>query len=150
MSRNCCTRRYFATRMLISGLYLFLPGTGFAASPAIQIRDLYNKDLSFSPLAQSFDNKMVEIWGFMAPPLKAESCFFVLTQRPMAVCPFCDSEADWPDNIVAVYAKRIVKVIGYNIRIAVRGQLHLSSYTDPETGFVSRIRLTNAVYHKGE
>ena len=41
--------------------------------------------------------------GFMAPPLKAEAKFFVLTEIPMSICPFCSSDADWPDNIVVVY-----------------------------------------------
>ena len=39
----------------------------------------------------------------MAPPLKAEAAFFVLTREPVALCPFCQSDADWPDNILVVY-----------------------------------------------
>ena len=32
----------------------------------------------------------------------AFAAFFVLTRIPMAVCPFCDSEANWPDDLVLV------------------------------------------------
>ena len=39
----------------------------------------------------------------MAPPLKAEAAFFVLTREPVARRPFCQSDADWPDNILVVY-----------------------------------------------
>lgn len=112
------------------------------------IRDLYNKDLSFSDTAQAREGERITISGFMAPPLKSESKFFVLTARPMAVCPFCESEADWPLDIVAIYTKRIIQVEPFNIRIAVRGKLELGTYEDPEFGFVSRVRLAGATYDR--
>ncbi len=84
----------------------------------------------------------------MAPPLKAETRFFVLTARPMSVCPFCETEAEWPEDILAVYAKRVVRVIPFNVGIMTTGQLELGSYTDPDTGFVSRVRLADAVYER--
>lgn len=82
----------------------------------------------------------------MAPPLRAESSFFVLTRRPMAVCPFCNNAADWPSDIVAIYTKRVVDVIAFNIPISVTGILELGTYKDPEFGFVSRVRLSDASY----
>jgi hypothetical protein len=82
----------------------------------------------------------------MAPPLKADSNFFVLTKRPMAVCPFCESSADWPDDILAIYTKRTLKVIPFNVKIVVQGVLELGDMTDPDTGFVSRIRVVDARY----
>lgn len=42
------------------------------------------------------------ISGYMAPPLTPTIRFFVLTEVPMSVCPFCSSDADWPDNIIVV------------------------------------------------
>lgn len=126
-----------------------------AASPALAqdrgtfpVRDLYDKDRSFSAAARSLRGERVAITGFMAPPLKAESRFFVLTMRPMAVCPFCEIEAEWPDDIIAVYAKRTVRVVPYNVKIVARGRLELGRHRDPETGFLSRTRLVDAVYER--
>ena len=82
----------------------------------------------------------------MAPPLKVEINFFVLTKQPLSVCPFCETEADWPDDILAVYTKRIVRVLPFNLKIEVRGVLELGTAKDAETGFVSRVRLTDAKY----
>lgn len=119
-----------------------------AADGPTLLRDLYNKDLSFSDLAQGLEGQRIGVQGFMAPPLRAESRFFVLTRRPMSVCPFCDSAADWPSDIVAIYAKRLVEVIAFNIPITVTGVLELGTHTDPELGFVSRVRLVDASYQR--
>lgn len=117
-----------------------------ADSGPILLRDLYNKDLSFSDLAEGLQGQRITVDGFMAPPLRAESSFFVLTRRPMAVCPFCNNAADWPSDIVAIYTKRVVDVIAFNIPISVTGILELGTYKDPEFGFVSRVRLSDASY----
>lgn len=118
------------------------------AEDTIKLRDLYNKDLSFSDYALAREGQRVSISGFMAPPLKAETNFFVLTNRPLAVCPFCETEAEWPDDILAIYAKRIIEVISFNTRIVTRGKLELGVFTDPDTKFVSRVRLVDAVYER--
>jgi hypothetical protein len=124
------------------------PCVAHAAGEPLRIREFYNKDLSFSGRAQALDGTRIAVRGFMAPPLKAESIFFVLTARPMAVCPFCESEAEWPDDILAVYAKRIVDVIPFNIEILTRGTLALGTFEDPETGFVSRVRILDATFER--
>ena len=54
------------------------------------------RGLEFSDRLLALRGMTVAITGFMAPPLKAESTFFVLTSQPMAICPFCQSDADWP------------------------------------------------------
>ena len=113
---------------------------------ALRMRDLYEKDLSFSPLAEELAGRRVTIEGFMAPPLQADTDWFVLTKRPMAVCPFCESEAEWPDDILAVHTKRKLEPVSFNRRIEVRGVLELGAETDTATGFVSRVRLTDASY----
>lgn len=120
----------------------------FAAEPQVRLRELYNNDMSFTPFALENEGIRVAIEGFMAPPLKAESNFYVLTNTPMAVCPFCSSEVEWPNNILAVYAQRIVDVIPFNVKIVTRGTLELGTYTDPELGFVSRVRLLDAVQER--
>lgn len=141
---NALTRR--GVLMTLSALPF--AGPALAAEDVILLRDLYNKDRSFSDLALGLKDQRIAVQGFMAPPLRAESNFFVLTRRPMAVCPFCNNAADWPADIVAVYTKRLVKVLDYNISIAVTGVLELGTYRDPELGFVSRVRLADASYER--
>ncbi len=136
------TRRLF----VLSALVAPLAARGVWAEGAIKVRDLYNKNMSFSDLALSLEGESVTVDGFMAPPLKAESNFFVLTKKPMAVCPFCESEAEWPDDILAINTKRRVKVTPFNVKIQVVGMLELGPKTDVDTGFVSRVRLVNARY----
>lgn len=148
-------RRTFLTRttntLVAAGASLLVPGFNGAAlaePPRIKMRELYNKDLSFSDFAKAYEGETILVEGFMAPPLKAESNFFVLTKRPLAVCPFCETDAEWPDDILAIYTKRVLKVIPFNRKILVKGRLALGSFKDPETGFVSRVRVENASYER--
>lgn len=115
-----------------------------AADDRLRMRDLYEKDGSFTPLARRHEGTRVAVTGYMAPPLKANTNFFVLTKRPMAVCPFCETEAEWPDDILAVYARRIYDPVPFNREIVTEGELDLGTETDEETGFVSRVRIVNA------
>ena len=139
--------------LILGGLFLpmaaLLRPAGASAAAAFRVRDLWNKDMSFSPLAQDLDGERVEAKGFMAPPLKANSTFFVLTNRPMAVCPFCETEAEWPDDIMAVHTRRIFDVIPFNLPCTATGELALGTETDGETGFVSRARIVDARVRRG-
>lgn len=123
-----------------------MPGLACAQNGSIKIRDLYNKDRSMSDLALSLEGERTTFEGFMAPPLKADAKFFVLTKRPMAICPFCETSAEWPDDILAVYTKRKIDRMPFNVGIDSRGVLEIGGYKDPETGFVSMVRLTEATY----
>ena len=118
-----------------------------ALEEVIKLRDLYKKNLTFSDLALNLEGHRITVNGFMAPQLKVDTNFFVLTKMPMSVCPFCETEADWPDDILAVHTKRIVKVLPFNLKIEVQGVLELGTEKDAETGFVSRVRLTDATYN---
>jgi len=131
---------------VIAAAVLAVPGIGYA--DPIKLRELYNKDLSFSDFAVDKEGSEVEVAGFMAPPLKAEAKFFVLTKKPMAVCPFCESEAEWPDDILVVYVDEVLSVVPFNYPIAVSGELALGTYRDEESGFVSRVRLVDASYRR--
>ncbi len=102
--------------------------------------------LEFSDRVKQLSGKDVAINGFMAPPLKAEAAFFVLTEIPMSLCPFCSSDADWPDNIVVVYLSSKQTFVQYNAPIMARGVLEFGSWTDPETGFISQLRLRDASF----
>jgi hypothetical protein len=137
--------------MLTRRLVLALPALAcanrlVAEETPIRLRDLYDKDLGFSAVALESKGSRITVAGFMAPPLKAESVFFVLTNRPMAVCPFCEPGTPWPDDILAVYAKRVVEVVPFNVPITVTGVLELGDAVDPELGFYSKVRLVGATY----
>ena len=134
--------------VLLGATGLLAAITARAEEQTILVRELYNKDLSFSDTALALEGERVKVRGFMAPPLRAESRFFVLTGRPMSVCPFCETEAEWPDDILAIYTKRTVKVIPFNVRIETSGVLELGGHTDPDTGFVSRVRIADATYRR--
>lgn len=140
-------RRLFMQGALVGGASIVLPSLAHAGS-VIKLRDLYNKDLSFSDYAKDRVGARVQVLGYMAPPLKADARFFVLTKRPMSVCPFCETEAEWPDDILAIYTKRALNVLPFNVPLHVSGRLALGTHTDPETGFVSRVRLMDASYDR--
>lgn len=135
-------RRTFLASSLAMPL---LGGRAFAQEGVIKLRDLYHRQ-AISEFAIATEGQRISVDGYMAPPLKAETNFFVLTRRPMSVCPFCETEAEWPSDIVAVYAKRIVNPVPYNVKIVVNGLLELGAYRDPDLGFLSMVRLTDASY----
>lgn len=135
---------------LATGLATALLRPAPAAAAQIRFEEFY---ASFSPLGLEFSDKIrsltgetISIQGFMAPPLKAEAQFFVLTQIPMALCPFCSTDADWPENILVVYLDRKQTFTRPNQLIEAKGRLERGSWTDPETGFVSQLRLREARY----
>ncbi len=136
--------------LVLSPALLLLPHAVSAQEEdgAIRLRDLYNNDMSFSDVALANEGQRISVDGFMAPPLKAESTFFVLTKMPMAVCPFCEPGQTWPDDILPVYTRRIVEPIPFNVPMRTTGILELGDYVDPETGFFSKLRLTEATYER--
>jgi hypothetical protein len=117
---------------------------------ALSFDDLYGKisvlGLEYSEKVKALAGQQVEMSGFMAPPLKAEAAFFVLTEIPMSICPFCSTDSDWPDNIVVIYLDEKQTFVQPGTRIDVAGTLEVGSWTDPETGFLSRLRLRGASY----
>jgi hypothetical protein len=137
------TRRGAVLGLLVAGF-----GTRAAqtAVERLRIRDLYARGAEFSEKAQALSGQEVVIQGFMAPPLKADAAFFVLTKLPMAVCPFCDSELNWPTDIVLVRLHSRQDWVDFNRPILVTGRLELGTEIDQETGFVSRVRLVEAEY----
>lgn len=121
-----------------------------AAPSQLTFDEMYGKvgvlGLEFSDKLKQLSGQEIRMKGFMAPPLKAEAAFFVLTEIPMALCPFCSSDADWPDNIVVVYLSEKQTFVQPSTTIEVTGVLEHGSWTDPETGFVSLVRIRNAEY----
>lgn len=111
----------------------------------LDFREFYSSasplGLEMSPKLKSLAGKKVRISGFMAPPLKPTLSFFVLTKVPMSICPFCSTDADWPDDIVLVKLVQPVTALPFDRPITVTGQLELGYQLDDETGFVSLVRI---------
>ena len=138
---------------------LAIAGAGLALSPfaavsareTLRFEEMYRASgvlgLEMSDKLVALNGKPIEISGFMAPPLKAEAGFFVLTREPVSLCPFCNSDADWPSDIIVVYLRDGVRYTQTNRAIAVSGTLEIGSKLDAKTGFVSLVRLIDADYH---
>src|SRR5215475_4842564 len=143
-------------RRFAAGLVVVLaalsPARGASAPEPLAIVDLYAAfsplGLTFSETARRLQGQTVRVRGFMAPPLKAEATFFVLSAQPVSICPFCQSDADWPADIVVVYPR----ASGWRFRagsepVEVAGVLELGAEVDRDTGFVSQVRLRAATVH---
>jgi hypothetical protein len=120
------------------------------AGERVRFEEMYKASgvlgMEMSDKLVALNGKPVEISGFMAPPLKAEAGFFVLTREPVSLCPFCNSDADWPRDIIVVYLRDGVRYTQTNRAITVSGTLEIGSKLDPKTGFVSLVRLIDADY----
>ncbi len=146
--------RVFLTRRRMLGALAALPalslGRPALAGEKLGFGELYKSfgvlGLEFSDKVKRLDGQDVTVKGFMAPPLKAEANFFVLTEIPMSLCPFCSSDADWPDNILVVYLAEKQTFVQYNAPIEAHGVLEHGAWTDPETGFRSQLRLRGAAF----
>ncbi|MCJ8144517.1 hypothetical protein MKI84_16450 [Ancylobacter sp. A5.8] len=134
--------------IVLSSLFAPVLPCAALATEALDFDELYGSvgvlGLTFSEKVKALSGRQVTMKGYMAPPLKAEADFFVLTEIPMSICPFCSSDADWPDNIVVVYLERAQTFEQANALIEVRGTLEVGSWTDPATGFVSLLRIVGA------
>lgn len=139
-------RRQFLS--LAAPALISMPALLHAQQSPLKLRELY-EGRDFSKLARELEGETLSVDGYMAPPLKADIRFFVLTKIPMSVCPFCETEAEWPDDIVAIYTRRDFNIVPFNRGIEVTGELSLGSYRDPDTGFLSMLRLENARFDFG-
>jgi hypothetical protein len=88
----------------------------------------------------SLDGRRVVIEGYMAPPLKPELDFFVLTRIRLAYCPFCTTAADWPDDIAVVYLLDGTTVATLS-PLRITGRLEVGASVDAATGMVSLVRI---------
>ena len=132
------------------GLSAIASGQTQAAAARISFSEFYKSfgvlGLEFSDRLVALGGRDVALSGYMAPPLKPESDFFVLTREPLAICPFCQSDADWPLDIVVVYLRAARGLAPAGARLTVTGRLELGSWTDPKTGFVSQLRVVQASF----
>lgn len=128
-------------------------GPARAAEPAtLTFAGLYDQVTASGPIlsaaAQALVGRRTTIDGFMAPPLKAESDFFVLTRYPMSICPFCSNAADWPLDVIFVRLGWTAETIEPSYAIEVTGRLEHGAAMDPATGFVSLVRLVDAAWRR--
>ena len=142
------TRRHLVA--LGAAPWLIAPAAQAARPAALTFAGLYKtigvRGMEFSDRVQQLKGQDVSITGYMAPPLKAESRFFVLSSEPLALCPFCQSDAEWPVDIVVVYLAEVMPLLAAGLRITVSGRLDVGSWVDPDTSFVSLLRLADATY----
>lgn len=89
----------------------------------------------------SLDGQAVIMEGYMAPPLKPELDYFVLTRIRLAFCPFCSTAGDWPDDIALVYMPDGETTVATERPIRVTGRIEVGMSVDEETGMVSLVRL---------
>jgi len=140
-------------RALLGVAVVLAPAAAQALDLALlQFDQLYKsfgvRGYEFSDTLLGLEGKPVVMRGYMAPPLKPESRFFVLTGQPLALCPFCQSDADWPADIVVIYLRSTAPMIAGGEPVVVSGRLEVGSWTDPETGFVSQIRIVDATFRR--
>jgi hypothetical protein len=135
---------------VIVAMIALTPGAAASESATpLRFSDLYATagplGVAFSESAQRLRGRPVRITGYLAPPLKAEASFFVLCAQPVSICPFCQSDADWPQDIVVIYPQdNEWRFRSAAERVDVVGTLDLGSKLDPATGFVSQVRLLGA------
>ena len=129
---------------MFRGVLFVLLTYGFAlAQPQFTFGDLY-ADIAtqeFSSDLKAAAGETVTMLGYAAPPLKPDADFFVLTKYPMSVCPFCETAAEWPPDIVYIkLPKGGTDTIIFGA-LKVTGTLEVGTAKDPKTGFVSKIRI---------
>lgn len=136
-------------RLFLGGLAaapFALAAPAFAEVPSLRFRDMYSRGKDLSEQALALEGQRIEMIGYMAPPLKPEINFFVLTKTPMATCPFCDDAADWPNDIVLSYFEGDLEFTRFSNLIRVSGIFDTGIKTDGPTGFVSKVRLLDTTY----
>lgn len=117
-----------------------------ANTPSLRFRDMYSRGKDLSDAALALQGQRIEMIGYMAPPLKPEINFFVLTKIPMATCPFCNDATDWPNDIVVSYFEGDLEFTRFSNLIRVEGTFDTGVKTDAPTGFVSKVRLLDTTY----
>ena len=133
-------RRHFVAGLAAAGT-LLATKPAFADLPPLRFRDMYSRGKDLSDQAIALEGQRIVMTGYMAPPLKPEINFFVLTKTPMATCPFCDDATDWPNDIVLSYFEGDMKFTRFSNLIRVEGTFDTGIETDGPTGFVSKVRL---------
>jgi hypothetical protein len=98
--------------------------------------------IDYSENLRALDGELVELIGYMAPPLKPRIDWFMLTRYPMQTCPYCSDAADWPPDIVLVILEggRLADAQQHTDLLRVVGRLDIGLESDVEAG-LSLIRI---------
>lgn len=139
-------RRTFLSGLAATGA--LAPLAARADLPSLKFRDMYARGRDLSEFAASLQGQRISMVGYMAPPLKPEVKFFVLTRLPMATCPFCNDAADWPTDLVLAYSQGPLQFVRFSDLIRVEGTFETGFVTDPDTGFVSFVRMRDVAYSR--
>src|SRR5262245_65506779 len=95
-----------AVVLALAAMALGLRGTAVGHAPTLQFSEFYQgggaRGLILSDKLVALHGQRVVMAGFMAPPLKPAIDFFVLTRVPMALCPFCASDAHTTEDLLFV------------------------------------------------
>lgn len=137
-------RQFLATLAAAPLLTQITPA--LASTPSLRFRDMYSRGKDLSEAALALQGRRIQMTGYMAPPLKPEINFFVLTKIPMATCPFCNDATDWPNDIVVSYFEGELEFTRFSNLIRVEGTFDTGVKTDEPTGFVSKVRLLDTTY----
>jgi len=131
--------------LALAAMSLGLLDTAVGYAPTLQFAEFYQgggaRGLILSDTLVALHGQRVVMTGFMAPPLKPALDFFVLTRVPLALCPFCASDAQWPEDIVFVRLPPGQRLTPTSALLRVVGRLEVGTKTDTATGFVSLVRI---------
>ncbi len=139
-------------RLVANGLLGVASDAAWAATAAeaIDWEDLFASTGLFGieiGAAGAFADQVVELPGFMSPPMDQAADYFVLTRSPLPDCPFCAPTASWPDDIVVVRIPAPGVDIDDPMRpVMVRGVLDLGELAGPLPGMTSHARLMRALW----
>jgi hypothetical protein len=119
-------------RLVLGGVLATLPGLAFGRE-MLRFDGLYK---SYGVRGMEFSDRVRQLAGSAVG----------ITSQPLSICPFCESDADWPVDIVVIYLRRVAPLTAAGARVTVTGRLEAGSWSDPDTGFVSLLRLMDAEY----
>src|SRR5215813_1283772 len=153
-AKTVCMRRMMKVGLGLAGVAIVLAlaamglglkGMAVGHASTLQFAEFYQgggaRGLILSDKLVALQGQRVVMAGFMAPPLKPALDFFVLTRVPLALCPFCASDAQWPEDIVFVRLPPGQTLTPTSALLQVVGRLEVGTKTDPATGFVSLVRI---------
>ena len=131
--------------LALAAMSMHLLGMAVGHAPTLQFAAFYQgggaQGLTLRYKLVALHGQRVVMTGFMAPPLKPALDFFVLTRIPLALCPFCASDAQWPEDMVFVRLPPGQTLTPTSALLQVVGRLDVGTQTDTATGFVSLVCL---------
>ncbi len=112
----------------------------------LDLASLYSTDgggLDFDSHVLAAASRLVIVTGYVAPHLQPGAPFHLVSHVPLSACPHCLGNRTLPKGTVAFYP---LKENGASYApgadpVSLKGYLELGAKVDPQTGFVTTIRL---------